>query len=145
MDEQIPTWAIELIKQVERLNEKIPTHIDWVERNLKDHERRLRFLEKMVWLAAGASGFIAAISAAVFACLSASRCARSAGVVLVFLAAMSMPAAVYFAAVRFTLGLRLTGSDCVITKRLMPTAAPTADRIARGEMSVTRDWIAAKS
>ena len=60
-DEQIPTWAIELIKQVERLNEKIPTHIDWVERNMKDHERRLRFREKMVWLAAGASGFIGAI------------------------------------------------------------------------------------
>lgn len=60
MDEQIPTWAIELIKQVERLNEKIPTHIDWVERNLKDHERRIRFLEKMVWLAAGSAGFIGA-------------------------------------------------------------------------------------
>jgi hypothetical protein len=57
-NEQIPTWAIELIKQVERLNEKIPTHIDWVERNLKDHERRIRFLEKTVWLAAGAAGFI---------------------------------------------------------------------------------------
>ncbi len=60
MDDQIPAWAVELIKQVERLNEKIPTHIDWVERNLKDHERRIRFLEKMVWLAAGASGFIGA-------------------------------------------------------------------------------------
>jgi hypothetical protein len=57
-NEQIPTWAIELIKQVERLNEKIPTHIDWVERNMKDHERRIRFLEKMVWIAAGAAGFI---------------------------------------------------------------------------------------
>ena len=61
MDDNIPTWAIELIKQVERLNEKIPTHIDWVERNLNDHERRIRFLEKMVWLAAGASGFIGAM------------------------------------------------------------------------------------
>lgn len=61
MDDNIPAWAIELIKQVERLNEKIPTHIDWVERNLKDHERRIRFLEKMVWLAAGASGFIGAM------------------------------------------------------------------------------------
>jgi hypothetical protein len=59
MDDNIPTWAIELIKQVERLNEKIPTHIDWVERNMKDHERRIRFLEKMVWIAAGAAGFIA--------------------------------------------------------------------------------------
>lgn len=60
MDENIPTWAIELIKQVERLNEKIPTHIDWVERNLKDHERRIRFLEKMVWIASGAAGFLGA-------------------------------------------------------------------------------------
>lgn len=62
MDDQIPTWAIELIKQVERLNEKIPTHIDWVERNLKDHERRIRFLEKMVWVAAGASGLAGSIA-----------------------------------------------------------------------------------
>jgi hypothetical protein len=66
MDEQIPTWAIELIKQVERLNEKIPTHIDWVERNLKDHERRIRFLEKMVWVAAGASGFVGAAISKMF-------------------------------------------------------------------------------
>jgi hypothetical protein len=58
MDDNIPAWAIELIKQVERLNEKIPTHVDWVERNMKDHERRIRFLEKMVWIAAGAAGFI---------------------------------------------------------------------------------------
>jgi hypothetical protein len=65
-NEQIPTWAIELIKQVERLNEKIPTHIDWVERNLKDHERRIRFLEKMVWVAAGAAGFIASMVTAAF-------------------------------------------------------------------------------
>lgn len=35
MNDEIPGWAIELIKQVERLNEKIPTHIDWVERNMK--------------------------------------------------------------------------------------------------------------
>lgn len=54
-NEQIPAWAIELIKQVERLNEKIPTHIDWVERNLKDHEIRLRNLERKLWLAAGAA------------------------------------------------------------------------------------------
>lgn len=60
MDDQIPTWAIELIKQVERLNEKLPTHVDWVERNLKDHERRIRFLEKMVWIASGAAGFLGA-------------------------------------------------------------------------------------
>lgn len=54
--ENIPAWAIELIKQVERLNEKIPTHIDWVERNLADHERRIRFVERWFWMIiAGAS------------------------------------------------------------------------------------------
>lgn len=60
MDEQIPTWAIELIKQVERLNEKIPTHIDWVERNLKDHELRIRNLERKLWVIAGASAVVGA-------------------------------------------------------------------------------------
>lgn len=51
--DQIPGWAIELIRQVERLNEKIPTHIDWVERNIKDHEERLRKLEQFRWLLLG--------------------------------------------------------------------------------------------
>jgi len=62
--EQIPTWAIELIKQVERLNEKIPTHVEWVERNLKDHENRLRGLEQFKWMVlgmVGISGFLGAI------------------------------------------------------------------------------------
>lgn len=53
MNEQIPAWAIELIKQVERLNEKIPTHIEWVERNMKDHETRLRNLEQFKWILVG--------------------------------------------------------------------------------------------
>lgn len=53
MNEQIPAWAIELIKQVERLNEKIPTHIEWVERNMKDHETRIRNLEQFKWLLMG--------------------------------------------------------------------------------------------
>lgn len=60
MNEDIPTWAIELIKQVERLNEKIPTHVDWVERNIKDHEMRLRAVEKKIWVVAGAAGVIGA-------------------------------------------------------------------------------------
>jgi hypothetical protein len=65
-DEQIPTWAIELIKQVERLNEKIPTHIDWVERNLKDHELRIRTLERKLWIIAGASAIVGAIVSYLF-------------------------------------------------------------------------------
>lgn len=61
-NEEIPQWAIELIKQVERLNEKIPTHIDWVERNIKDHEMRIRALEKRIWMAVGAAGLIGALA-----------------------------------------------------------------------------------
>jgi len=56
--DQIPSWAIELIKQVERLNEKIPTHVEWVEKNLNDHERRIRFIERWFWMIiAGSSIF----------------------------------------------------------------------------------------
>jgi hypothetical protein len=66
VNEEIPAWAIELIKQVERLNEKIPTHIDWVERNIKDHEMRLRNLERRMWAVAGASAVMGAIAASVW-------------------------------------------------------------------------------
>jgi hypothetical protein len=66
MDEQIPTWAIELIKQVERLNEKLPTHIDWVERNMKDHEVRLRALERRMWIFSGASAVVGAVASAIY-------------------------------------------------------------------------------
>ena len=66
MNEEIPAWAIELIKQVERLNEKIPTHIDWVERNIKDHEMRLRMLERRMWVVAGGAAVIGAIVAGVW-------------------------------------------------------------------------------
>lgn len=61
-NDTIPSWAIELIKQVERLNEKLPNHVEWVERNIKDHEMRLRSLEQFKWvliglaLASGAAG-----------------------------------------------------------------------------------------
>jgi hypothetical protein len=60
MSEEIPAWAIDLIKQIERLNEKIPTHVDWVERNIKDHEMRLRMLERRMWIIAGAATIIGA-------------------------------------------------------------------------------------
>ena len=60
-NDDIPNWAIELIKQVERLNEKIPTHVDWVERNIKDHEMRLRAVERKIWVVAGAAGVIGAV------------------------------------------------------------------------------------
>lgn len=70
MNEEIPAWAIELIKQVERLNEKIPTHIDWVERNIKDHEMRIRALEKRIWMAAGGAGVVGAVIATLWQIVS---------------------------------------------------------------------------
>ena len=66
MDDNIPTWAIDLIKQIERLNEKIPTHVDWVERNIKDHEMRLRMLERRMWIIAGAATIIGAVGTMVW-------------------------------------------------------------------------------
>lgn len=63
--EQIPAWAIELIKQVERLNEKIPTHVEWVERNLKDHENRIRTLEQFRWMLLGMVGLAGLLGAVI--------------------------------------------------------------------------------
>lgn len=69
-NEDIPNWAIELIKQVERLNEKIPTHIDWVERNMKDHEMRIRNLERKIWIAAGAAAVIGGFGSQLWSMIS---------------------------------------------------------------------------
>lgn len=66
-NDEIPSWAIELIKQVERLNEKIPTHIGWVERNMKDHELRIRSLERKIWIAVGAGAVIGGFAGTVTA------------------------------------------------------------------------------
>jgi uncharacterized membrane-anchored protein len=55
VDESIPAWAVELTKQVTILNERLPTHVEWTERNIKDHEIRLRQIEKFIWVAMGAS------------------------------------------------------------------------------------------
>ena len=66
MNDEIPAWAIDLIKQIERLNEKIPTHIDWVECNIKDHEMRLRMLERRMWIIAGAATIIGAVGTMVW-------------------------------------------------------------------------------
>ena len=66
-DENMPGWAVELIRQVERLNEKIPNHVTWTERNVLDHEKRLRSLEQFRWTLIGisvASGGVSAIVSA---------------------------------------------------------------------------------
>ena len=69
--ENIPTWAIELIKQVERLNEKLPNHVEWVERNIKDHEMRLRQLEQFKWVLVGIALASGGVSAAIMKAIGA--------------------------------------------------------------------------
>ena len=59
-DEQIPGWAIELIRQVERLNEKIPSHVEWATRNILDHEKRIRDLEQFKWRMTGVASIASA-------------------------------------------------------------------------------------
>jgi hypothetical protein len=51
--EQVPIWAQELIREVTILNERLPNHITWTERNVLDHEKRLRTLEQFRWMILG--------------------------------------------------------------------------------------------
>ena len=51
--EQVPVWAQELIREVTILNERLPNHITWTERNVLDHEKRLRTLEQFRWMILG--------------------------------------------------------------------------------------------
>jgi len=64
-EEQIPVWAQALIREVTILNERLPNHVDWTERNIKDHEHRIRDLEKArwqtAWVTAGASAVMTAM------------------------------------------------------------------------------------
>jgi len=69
-DEQIPGWAIELIRQVERLNEKIPSHVEWATRNILDHEKRIRDLEQFKWRMTGVASVASACVALVIEILA---------------------------------------------------------------------------
>lgn len=51
--EQVPIWAQELIREVTILNERLPNHITWTERNVLDHEKRIRTLEQFRWMILG--------------------------------------------------------------------------------------------
>jgi hypothetical protein len=51
MDEQILELTRQITTLTEKvtvLNERLPNHISWTERNVKDHENRLRDLEQVV-------------------------------------------------------------------------------------------------
>lgn len=65
-NEQIPNWAIELIKQSTETNTKVTSLTEWIERNIKDFEMRLRQLEQFKWILVGislASGGVGAVLA----------------------------------------------------------------------------------
>ena len=53
--------VVTLAKQVAILNATFPQHVDWVERNVKDHEVRIRDLEQ----AAAKSAWIPALVTAI--------------------------------------------------------------------------------
>lgn len=67
--EQVPIWAQELIREVTILNERLPNHITWTERNVLDHEKRIRVLEQFRWMMVGiasVSGLVGALLGKVF-------------------------------------------------------------------------------
>jgi len=53
LEENVPIWAQELIREVTILNERLPNHITWTERNVLDHEKRIRTLEQFRWMILG--------------------------------------------------------------------------------------------
>jgi hypothetical protein len=53
MEEAVPQWAQDLIREVTILNERLPNHISWTERNVLDHEKRIRTLEQFRWMIVG--------------------------------------------------------------------------------------------
>ena len=54
--QEVPVWAQELIREVTILNERLPNHITWTERNVLDHEKRIRVLEQFRWMIVGVVG-----------------------------------------------------------------------------------------
>lgn len=61
-DDLTPKWGVDILIAIERLDAKIGTnderhsqHQVWAERNIKDHETRLRSLEQFRWVILGAA------------------------------------------------------------------------------------------
>lgn len=67
MEEQI----LELTRQVTILNERLPNHITWTERNVLDHEKRLRILEQFRWTIIGIALVSGGLGAAITKVLGA--------------------------------------------------------------------------
>lgn len=67
MEEQI----LELTRQVTILNERLPNHITWTERNVLDHEKRIRTLEQFRWILLGVALASGSLGAAIANALGA--------------------------------------------------------------------------
>lgn len=64
--EPTPSWAVEILLEVRQIRTELSTHSDWANRNIKDHELRLRTLEQFKWILVGialASGGVGALIA----------------------------------------------------------------------------------
>lgn len=61
-NDMTPKWGVDILIAIERLDAKIGSnderhsqHQVWAERNIKDHELRIRALEQFRWAVAGIS------------------------------------------------------------------------------------------
>lgn len=75
-EQDTPAWAVELIRRVDAIDAKLTAsmaeqkanfaaHEVWATRNIKDHETRLRDLEKARWQSAWISGLASAVVTAI--------------------------------------------------------------------------------
>ena len=71
MEEAVPQWAQDLIREVTILNERLPNHISWTERNVLDHEKRIRTLEQFRWIIVGIAASSGLVGAAISKVLGA--------------------------------------------------------------------------
>lgn len=77
MDDLTPKWGVEILIAIERLSAKIDANDErhtaasaWAERNILDHEKRMRVLEQFRWKMLGMAslaGFVTSIIGTVIA------------------------------------------------------------------------------
>lgn len=61
-----PAWAVEILLEVRQIRTELSAHSEWANRNIRDHETRLRTLEQFRWILVGvalASGGVGAMIA----------------------------------------------------------------------------------
>lgn len=50
-----PSWAVEILLEVREIRTDLKAHSEWANRNIRDHETRLRTLEQFRWILIGVS------------------------------------------------------------------------------------------